>query len=103
MPPDALPEYMRFAVPILSRLTSFAHDAALSIMELCIGYIKNAFRHAILIFGVETLAQVRENLKLWNVAWPNGLTQKIQAEFKDIDEMILNPSLWPTRKDNTFQ
>ncbi len=100
IPPDALPEYMRFAVPILSRLTSLAHDSALSIMELCIGYIKNAFPNAMLVFGVETMAQVRENLKFWNVAWPNGLTQKIQAEFKDIDEMILNPSLWPNGNDN---
>lgn len=103
IPPDALPEYMQFTVPILSRLTSLSHDAALSIMELCIGYIKNAFPHAMLIFGVETLPQVRENLELWNVAWPNGLTQKIQAEFKDIDEMILNPSLWPNGNDNTCQ
>ena len=95
MAPDALSEHMRFAAPILSRLTSFAHDAGLSIMELCIGYIKNAFPHARLIFGAETPAQVRENLKIWEGVWPDGLTQRIQTEFEDIDELILNPSSWP--------
>ena len=95
IPPESLPEHMRFAAPVLKRLTSLAQDIGLNIKELCIGYIKNAFSHARLIFGAETLAQVKENLKLWNVAWPNGLAQKIQAEFEDIDGMILNPSLWP--------
>lgn len=95
MHPDRLPEHMRFAAPILSRLTSFAHDAGLSIMELCIGYVKHAFPHTHLVFGAETPAQVRENLKCWNMIWPDGLTQRIQVEFKNVDEMILNPSLWP--------
>ena len=72
-----------------------AQDIGLNIEELCIGDIKNAFSHARLIFGVEALAQVKENLKCWNLVWPDGLTQRIQTEFEDIDEMILNPSLWP--------
>ena len=95
MSPDTLPEHMRFAAPVLNRLALLAQYAKLSINELCIGYIKNAFPHVRLVFGAETAAQVRENLKCWNVVWPNGLTQRIQTEFKDIDEIILDPSLWP--------
>ena len=94
MSPDTLPEHMRFADTVLKRLNSLAQDIGLNIKELCIGYVKNAFPYARLIFGAETLEQVRENLKFWTVVWPNGLTQKIQAEFEDVDEMILNPSLW---------
>ena len=95
MSPDTLPEHMRFAAPVLNRLASLAQDAGLSINELCIGYIKNAFPRARLIFGAEIPAQVRENLKIWEGAWPDGLTQRINLEFEDISEMILNPSLWP--------
>lgn len=96
IPPDALPEHMQFAAPVLSRLSLFAqHNLGLSIMELCIGYVKHAFPHTHLVFGAETPAQVRENLKCWNMIWPDGLTQRIQVEFKNVDEMILNPSLWP--------
>lgn len=100
MPPNALPEHMRFAAPVLGRLTSFAQDVGLNIMELCIGYIKNVFPHVRLIFGAETPEQVRENLKFWNAVWTDGLAQRIQTEFEDIDEMILNPSLWPKGNNN---
>ena len=101
MSPDTLPEHMRFAAPILNRLTSFVRDAGLNIKELCIGYIKNAFPHSRLVFGAETQAQVKENLKIWKETWPNGLTEKIQTQLGDIDEMILNPSCWPNGFANT--
>ena len=97
---DSLPEHMQFAAPVLKRLNSLARDVKLSIMELCIGYVKHAFQNAKIVIGAETPAQVKENLKFWNVVWPDGLTQKIQIEFKDVDEMILNPSLWPKGNDN---
>lgn len=95
MSPDTLPEHMRFVAPVLKRLNSLTRNVKLNIKELCIGYIKNAFPHCRLVFGAETPAQVRENLKFWNVVWPDGLTQRIQTEFEDVDEMILNPFLWP--------
>ena len=93
-----MPEHMRFAAPVLNRLTSLAQDAGLSINKLCIGYIKNAFPHARLVFGAETPAQVRENMKCWDVAWQDEITARIQMEFKDVDQMILNPSLWPKKE-----
>lgn len=101
MSPDALPEHMRFAAPVLGRLSLFAQDVGLNIMELCIGYVKHAFPRTRLVFGEETPAQVRENLKCWNAVWADGLLQRIQTEFEDIDEMILNSSLWPKGNDNT--
>jgi aryl-alcohol dehydrogenase-like predicted oxidoreductase len=95
MPPDAMPEHMRFAAPVLNRLVSLAQDIGLNIMELCMVYVKHAFPRARLVFGAETPEQIRENLKCWNVAWSEELTQKVQIEFENIDEMIFNPSLWP--------
>jgi len=92
---DSLPQHMRFAASDLKRLTEFAQDVCLTAKELCIGYIKHAFPNSRLVFGVETLTQVKENLRYWNTKWSHKFTQKIQTEFDDIDEMILNPSLWP--------
>ena len=100
MPPGALPEHMRFAAPILGRLASFAQDVGLHIVGLCMGYINHAFPRTLLVFGAETPGQVRENLKFWNAFWADGLTQRIQTEFQDIGEMILNPSLWPKGNNN---
>ena len=103
MSPDTLPEHMRFAAPILNRLTSFVRVAGLNIKELCIGYIKNAFPHSRLVFGAETQAQVKENLKCWDSSWPSELTQQIQAAFENVDEIILNPALWPKVFANTLR
>ena len=95
MPPHALPGHMRFAAPVLEKLVSFSQDVGISIPELCIGYIKHVFSRSRPIFGAETPSQIKENLKCWGAVWPNGLVQKIQREFGNINEMILNPSLWP--------
>ena len=91
---DDLPEHMQFAAPVLSKLALLARDVGLSIIELCTGYAKHAFPNAKIIIGAETPAQVRENMTCWNVLWKDGLVQRIQAEFEDVGEMILDPSLW---------
>jgi len=93
--PESLPQYMRFAAPVLNKLTSFVQETGLSIKELCIGYIKHAFPHSSIIFGVETLEQLKENVQDWDLKWSDELTEKIRKEFYNTDEMILNPSLWP--------
>lgn len=95
MPPHALPGHMQFAAPALKKLTFFSQDVGISVLELCIGYIKHIFSRSRPIFGAETPLQVKENLKCWGTVWPNGLVQKIQREFGNINEMILNPCLWP--------
>ena len=102
MSPDTLPKHMRFTIPVLTRVISFAQNLGLSVKSLCIGYIKNAFPHARIVFGAEASEQVRENLKYWAIPWPIGLNPKIRTEFRDIDEMILNPSLWPKENDNNY-
>ncbi len=94
---DKLPEYMEFASGTLRDLASFSQQVGMSIRELCIGYIKHAWPKAFPVFGVETALQLKENLECWNSDWPNGLVEKIQMEFQDIDDTILNPSLWPKR------
>lgn len=95
IPPDNLPTNMGFAAPALKKLVSFSQKVGVSILELCIGYIKHAFPQSRTIFGAETPIQVRENLKCWGARWPEGLVREIREEFAKVDEMILNPSLWP--------
>lgn len=100
MSPGCLPQHMRFAAPVLNKLALLAQDVGLNTMELCIGYIKHTFPHSMFVFGAETQAQVKENIESWDVLWPSELTQEIQTEFRDVDEIILNPSLWPKGDNN---
>lgn len=94
MSPEILPNKMRSVTPILNNLAALGEDTGLTVMELCIGYIKNTFPSAMIVIGVETPEQVRMNLKCWGIAWSSELTERIQMEFKKVDEIILNPSLW---------
>lgn len=95
MNPYSLPGNMGFAARVLKSLQSLAYDVGLSVQALCIGYIKNIFPQSRLVFGAELPMQIKENTKCWNVSWPKALGQRIQKEFKDIDETLLNPCSWP--------
>lgn len=92
--PDFLPEHLKAAFSPLTTLAALSKDVGLDIPKLCIGYIKHSFPQAQLVFGSESPFQVRNNVDCWNTAWPDGLTQRIQREFEDIDEMILDPYTW---------
>ena len=95
MAPDIIPDHMKFVAPTLKNLISFSQDVGIGIVELCIGYIKHAYPRTFSVFGVETTLQLKQNLECWNSIWPVGLVEKIQREFGDIDDVMLNPSLWP--------
>ena len=99
MPPELLPEHMGFAASVLNRLNLLSQDIGLKTVELCIGYVKHTCPNSMIVFGAETATQVRENLQWWKMAWPNELAQRIQTEFLNVDEIILNPSLWPKGND----
>ena len=95
MPPDRLPEHMRFATPVLSRLVSLARDVGLNIKELCIGYVKHAFPNAKVVIGAETQQQIIENLAVWNDDIADDIVDEIRCMFNNsVDEAILNPTLW---------
>ncbi len=95
MDPYSLPGNMHFAARVLKPLQSLARDVGLSVHALCIGYIKNTFPQSMLVFGAESPMQIKENMKYWDMPWPKALGQKIQKEFKDIDETLLDPCFWP--------
>jgi len=94
LPPDSLPEHLKAAASPLATLAALSREVGLDIPEICIGYIKNRFPHAQLVFGSESPSQVRKNLDCWNRAWPEGFTQRIQREFEGVNEMILDPNTW---------
>jgi len=95
MPPDNLPEHMRFATPVLKRLNSLVRDVGLNIKELCIGYVKHVFANAKVVIGAETQEQVIENVTAWNQDISENIIDGVRCIFNNsVDEEILNPTLW---------
>ena len=94
LPTDNIPEGLRFAIPVLEKLNSVAHEYELSRNELALAYIKNAHPFAKILFGAEQPWQVLENIALWKKDYPWEIVERSRIEFGDLAENILNPSLW---------
>lgn len=94
MNPCEIPKKMAFARPVIEKIESFSNELGLSRYEIALGYIKSEMPNAYVIFGAETPIQVRENMTAWQKEIPKSLGNKIRTIFDDVDERILNPSLW---------
>jgi aryl-alcohol dehydrogenase-like predicted oxidoreductase len=86
---------MAFARSVIEKLVSLSNDSGLSRQEIALGYIKSKMPKAYVIFGAEIPEQVRENVEAWKKKMPESLGNKVRALFANVDERILNPSLWP--------
>jgi aryl-alcohol dehydrogenase-like predicted oxidoreductase len=89
-----LPESMRFATSVIKRLVTFAEKTGFSLKQLALGYVRSAYPANKVLFGSETVQQVRENLTLWSTQLPLDVVAKVRREFGNVPEKILNPTLW---------
>jgi len=94
MDSDKLPISMKFAEPVLRKLCQVSREAGLTRHELSLGYVKSAYPSAKIIFGSETAMQVETNMKVWRMEFSEALLHVIRDRFSQVDEKILNPSLW---------
>jgi aryl-alcohol dehydrogenase-like predicted oxidoreductase len=91
---DDLPESMQFAISVLERLEDFSRETGFSQKQLALGYVRSVYPAQKVVLGCETLQQVTDNLKLWSTELPEEIIAALRGEFKNIDEKIINPSLW---------
>lgn len=90
-----IPEKMAYARPVLEKLESLSAKTGLTRQELALGYIRAEMPNAGIVFGADSPEQVRENKACWERTPPSSLISRIKKDFDDVDERILNPSLWP--------
>jgi aryl-alcohol dehydrogenase-like predicted oxidoreductase len=89
-----LPESMQFATPVIKRLATFAKKTGFSLKQLALGYVRLAYLGHKVLFGSETVQQVRENLLLWTTQLPLDIVARVRGEFGNVPEKILNPTFW---------
>jgi len=94
MEPAEIPEKMCFARPVVEKIECLLNEFGFSRQEMAMGYIKSEMPNARVIFGVETPEQVMENVEACKKKMPDSLGSKVRALFANVDEQILNPSLW---------
>lgn len=86
---------MQFAIPVMEKIGSIAKEMGLTKHDLALGYAKQAYPHAKIVFGVETQEQLENNLKSWERPLSSNFVERAKKEFNYVENTILNPGLWP--------
>jgi len=99
MPEAAIPEPLRAVVPVRRRLTAIAESAGLSLAELAVRYLLGLEGVTCVLVGVETVAQVRENVALFSRGpLSDDARQAVDAAVPELPELIITPGLWNRTK-----
>jgi aryl-alcohol dehydrogenase-like predicted oxidoreductase len=93
---ESIPNYMSHVKPVLQKLQQLRNETGLTSQEIALGYMKMEVPEAKIIIGVEEVAQLNQNLQSWEKVYPTSLVSRIKTIFKNVDETILNPVLWPS-------
>lgn len=95
MPEDDLPPGLRGIVPVRRRLATLAAQGGMSLAELASRYMLSQDGVTCVLAGVETVAQVRENLAIFaRGPLPDDLLDAIDLAIPELPESLLTPRLW---------
>lgn len=97
MPEEAIPPTLSEVVPVRRRLAGIAGEAGLTLPELALRYMLSLEGVTSVLTGVETVAQIRENLALFSRGpLSPDVFAAVDTVAVDLPGPILTPSLWPT-------
>ena len=89
-----VPSFLNDAKPIVRKIDELCKKYNISRISLAINYVKqfNVISH--LVFGVDNLEQLKENIRTFDESLPVELLLDVSKEFKNLDTNIIMPSLW---------
>jgi aryl-alcohol dehydrogenase-like predicted oxidoreductase len=95
MPEDVIPAALQGILPVRRRLAAVAAEAGLSLAELAARYMLSQEGITCVLAGVETAAQVRENLAIFaRGPLAPDLRAAIDAAVPDLPATLLTPRMW---------
>lgn len=96
MNPEEVPEQMAFTRPVIKKIELLSKKMGLSQQEVALGYIRAEMPNAKIIFGADIPEHINENRKCWEKDPPSTLIREVIKLFDQVDEKVLNPTLWPS-------
>jgi aryl-alcohol dehydrogenase-like predicted oxidoreductase len=97
--PEGVPAHVVVAREPLRQLRSLAAEWCRPIAELAVAFVRDLPGVASLVIGVETAAQLAENLRLMGCPpLPDEARAAIHARFAGLPEALVNPATWDRRK-----
>ena len=95
MPEEAIPAALQAVAPVRRRLAELADQAGISMGELAVRYVLGHEGVTCVLTGVETVAQVRQNVALFaRGPLSTELEAVVEAVAPELPETILTPALW---------
>lgn len=94
MEEDEVPEFLAKAKPVVRKIDELCEKYEISRIELAMSYVKRQDEISHLVFGVDNLEQLKENINLFRHSIGKELIDEISKEFANIDTDIVMPSLW---------
>ena len=91
---DQVPPFLQDAKPILGRMDGLCREAGISRIQLAFAYVKKRKGISHLVFGVDSMEQLKEDIILFGRDVPKELVERMEEEFDHIPAEIMMPSLW---------
>jgi aryl-alcohol dehydrogenase-like predicted oxidoreductase len=75
-------------------MDGLCREAGISRIELAFAYVKKMKGISHLVFGVDSMEQLKEDILLFGHDVPQELVERMEEEFDQIPAEIMMPSLW---------
>ncbi|KHM52660.1 hypothetical protein NZ47_03410 [Anaerovibrio lipolyticus] len=94
MDEDEVPTFLAKAKPIVRKIDILCQRHGISRISLAMNYVKQQSRISHLVFGVDNIEQLKENIHIYQEDISKDIIYDIAKEFRDIEADIVMPSLW---------
>lgn len=94
MKENEVPPFLSKAKPIVAKIDSLCAGYGISRIALAIGFVKRQKAISHLVFGVDNIEQLKEDIALFEQDLPQEVIDAVGKEFKGLDTDIVMPSLW---------
>lgn len=89
-----VPPFLFKAKPIIRRMDELCKETGFDRVTLAMAYVKREERISHLVFGVDCLEQLKEDIRLFQEEVPEDILEALEHEFRGLDAGIVMPSLW---------
>ena len=94
MKEEQVPQFLERAKPIIRRIDEVCRKNNVGRVELALAYVKREKAISHLVFGVDSLEQLKDDIALFQKEISSSLLSDVEREFEGIDANIVMPSLW---------
>ena len=94
MQEQEVPSYLQKAKPILRKIDFLCTQYGISRIALAMSFVKNQAAISHLVFGVDNIEQLKEDMQLFDQTVSQDMISIISKEFAGLEADIVMPSLW---------